>query len=198
MADITSVEDGWMETFTGKKFTFQKPTPEIICIRDIAHALALLTRYNGHTIKFYSVAEHCVLLTRYMRKKGYPTRMLMTCLLHDAAEAYIGDMPRPVKVRLPSFKRVENVIAKVISEKYHLYWPEPKALKSVDRRALTDERAQAMPPSNNHWMADDLEPIGIELKFWSPAQAEAKFMGQYGLLKRKMEEEHPEFEMPSD
>ncbi len=80
-------------TYTGKVFDLLNPTPDKVCIEDIAHSLAYQCRYTGHTREFYSVAQHCVLMAENPDLPGDP----MAKLMHDAAEAYIGDIARPWK-----------------------------------------------------------------------------------------------------
>ena len=82
----------WMTTFTGKRFYPEDPKPEDITIEDLAHALANTCRWGGHTDVFYSVAQHSV-LTSLVADRPYRRGML----LHDGAEAYVGDLPRPLK-----------------------------------------------------------------------------------------------------
>ena len=87
----------WIQTFTGKKFPMHNPNPTLIDIEDIAHALSLLCRFNGHCTRFYSVR---------VAREIYPA-LAMVGLLNDAAEAYLGDMPLPFKAQLPRFNEFE-------------------------------------------------------------------------------------------
>jgi hypothetical protein len=83
-------------------------SPENINIDDIAHALSMMTRANGHITHFYSVAQHCINCTAEAKERGYTQRMQLVCLLHDAAESYIADVPRPVKHRLTGYAALED------------------------------------------------------------------------------------------
>lgn len=85
----------WIQTYTGKKFYPLNPRCEDVCIEDIAHALSLLCRFVGHIKEFYSVAQHSVLVSRFA-----PPGKELFFLLHDAAEAYLGDVSRPIKKHL--------------------------------------------------------------------------------------------------
>lgn len=141
----------WLETYTNKAFYFSDPRPEMVCLPDIAHALAHTCRFNGHTKRFYSVAEHCVLVSHYV-----PLHRAAEGLLHDAAEAYYGDIPRPLKqalwvanepvpygeepgATLHRFRDLEGVLLKIIFDKYGLKWPEPAEVKRIDNELLVTE-----------------------------------------------------------
>ena len=90
----------WMDTFTGKRIDVLRVKADDICIEDIAHSLALQCRFNGHCPRFYSVAEHSVRVSELCEKIGYGREDCLMALLHDAAEAYLGDIIRPVKCGL--------------------------------------------------------------------------------------------------
>jgi hypothetical protein len=98
---------GWMQTFTGRQFFPMDPRPEEVDPTDIAHALSLLCRYNGHVDRFYSVAEHCVHLSYVV-----PPEHALWALLHDATEAYVGDMISPLKIHMPGYRAAEDRAAK--------------------------------------------------------------------------------------
>lgn len=91
----------WILTFSGERFYPFSPAPEEVKTKDIAHALANICRFNGHTRGFYSVAAHSVHVSRLV-----PPEFALEALLHDAAEAYVGDMVRPLKRGLPAFEEV--------------------------------------------------------------------------------------------
>ncbi len=105
-------------TYTKKTFDPLAPKEELIDILDIAHSLSLLCRANGHFPKFYSVGEHCVNCAREAEARGYSARVQLVCLLHDASEAYLSDVTRPVKSALPEYKKIENALADVIYTKW--------------------------------------------------------------------------------
>ncbi len=108
----------WMQTFTGRQFWPVDPRPEDIDILDIAHALSHLCRFAGHVTRFYSVAEHCVRVSRL----GSPhDRMLaLAGLLHDATEAYVVDVPRPLKRFLPGYAEIEARVARCVEARFDL------------------------------------------------------------------------------
>lgn len=137
----------WIQTFTGKRFDYLAPSVDDVCIEDIAHALSLQARYNGHLTKFYSVAQHCIhvatLCEEFAVAQDYSwSNMIHVArwgLLHDAAEAYVGDIPSPLKALLPEFKRIESDIQVVICCAFDLAIQEPLVVKQFDLEMLGTE-----------------------------------------------------------
>ena len=105
-------------TYTGKMFDPIAPDPGKIDIRDMAHALSLLCRANGHFPTFYSVAQHCIACAREAMTRGYSRRVQLGCLLHDGSEAYLSDVTRPVKKALPAYLEIEKPLQDVIWARY--------------------------------------------------------------------------------
>ncbi len=97
-------------TYSGIHFTPASPRPEDISIYDIAHALSLLCRANGHFHEFFSVAAHAINCAEEAKARGYSPRVCLACLLHDASEAYLSDITRPVKAILPIYLEIEAVL----------------------------------------------------------------------------------------
>jgi hypothetical protein len=177
-----TVEDGWIETWSGKAFHFLKPALDEIDIEDIATALGKQCRYGGHVKGdlHYSVAEHCVLLHDWAIGRhgpdGEPCDSL-EFLMHDASEGLgLVDLPRPFKTQLARYYEIEKIAEVAIAEKFGLKYPWSPALKQADSRILRDERAQAMTESGNNWGTDDLVPLGVTLKFWERQQAKEEFL----------------------
>ena len=160
---LYQVEDGWIELVSGRQFHFgAEPSAlaESIQPEDVAYALARLCRYNGHTRRFFSVAEHTLIMEDVCRRKGMTPRQRLTALHHDDAEYIIGDLLRPIKVTMPQFKALEERIDQAVALRFMTEWPMPKWLKEYDARILNDERRRVMNPSPNEWGTDDLEPLG--------------------------------------
>ena len=133
---------GWLTTFTGKQFSFIDPQLDMIDIADIAHHLAMICHWNGACRCHFSVAQHSVCVSRIVPRELQPW-----ALLHDAAEAYCGDMTRPLKALLPEYKMIEKRVLRVIAEKFGLPWPEPPELKGYDDQILKIESTMYMHPS---------------------------------------------------
>jgi len=135
---------GFIETFTNKYVPPFDAKPEHICIEDIAHALSNQCRFSGHTSRFYSVAEHAWLASYYA-----PAHLAAAALMHDAAEAYLIDIPRPLKlyvqffisdVRQFSYYQAEESLLKVIGDKYELkLHPQSETVTKLDNALLVRE-----------------------------------------------------------
>lgn len=109
-----------MNTYSGKKFEPLGITVDDVCIEDIAHALSLLCRGGGHLDRFYSVGQHSLNCAYEAKARAWPNRVILACLLHDASEAYISDVIRPVKKHLTNYFEIEEKIMQVIFEKFRL------------------------------------------------------------------------------
>lgn len=160
----------WLQTYTGKQFWPIDPRPEEIESLDIAHALSQLCRYGGHTNRFYSVAEHCWLMSHAVSPEN-----ALWALLHDATEAYLCDLPRPLKRMMPDYSIYERRLMISICMKYNLLsLTEPEEVKEADNRILIDERARLMADHPVPWI--NLEPLGVQVWGWAPKIAEQKYL----------------------
>jgi hypothetical protein len=174
MGAINLSPECWIQTYTGRHFWPLNPRAEDVSIADIAHALGMKCRFNGHTREFYSVAEHCVVLANFLADDKEVARY---ALMHDAAEAYWPDVPRPIKQAVPILKEYENQIERAIFEKFGLEFPMPERIaatvKAADTRILLDERDRFLPNPPQEWDEDinGLEPLGVFLSGWPPHHA---------------------------
>ena len=159
----------WMQTVTGRAFYPLDPRPEEIHFEDIAGALSKICRYGGHTLKFYSVAEHCVHMAN-----AAPRELALSALMHDASEAYLSDVIRPIKPFLSNYADIERRLEAAIAERFDLPYPLPAEVKRLDNAILADERDQAMTTPPQDWRLPE-KPLGVRLQFWSPDDAEAQF-----------------------
>jgi hypothetical protein len=144
-------------TSSGRYFDIMRPTVDMVVEIDIARGLANTCRFAGHTREFYSVAQHCVLVSKLV-----PREFALAGLLHDAAEAYVGDVVSPLKQYLPNFKTIEQRIERVIARKFGLSFPWPKDVKYADVRALRFERQHLMHPCGD-WNLERYEAVEGEL-----------------------------------
>ena len=122
-------------TYTGEYFYPANPDPEGIHIKDIAHALSMICRGNGHVKTFFSVGQHCIRAAKEAAARGYSERVILACLLHDASEAYMSDVPRPFKKYLKEYLEMENWLLDMIYRKYlgsSLTEGEAKKVKEID------------------------------------------------------------------
>ena len=118
-------------TYTKIMFDPLHPDVDLIDIEDIAHALSMLCRANGHFKSFYSVAQHSINCMKEAKARGYSERIQMACLLHDASEAYLSDVTRPVKAELPRYKEIEAPLQEIIWNKWL-----GKPLSETDRKQV--------------------------------------------------------------
>ena len=105
-------------TRSHKMFDPLHPNAELIDINDIAHALSMLCRANGHFKSFYSVAQHCINCAKEAEARGHSELVQLACLLHDASEAYLSDVTRPVKAELPRYLEIEKPLQDCIWDKF--------------------------------------------------------------------------------
>lgn len=168
----------FMQTATGRKFWPLDPRVEEVFIEDIAHSMSLQCRYAGHCLRFYSVAEHCVLIARKLRWEGVD--VALWALLHDAAEAYTVDVPRPLKRHLVGYKEAEAKVMSVIAERFDLAPEMPAVVHDADNRIIADELANLVPMDWHARYAG--QELGVELKYWSPEKAREEFMATFDAL----------------
>lgn len=136
-------------TYTGVKFYPLDPRPEDINIEDIAHALSNICRFTGHCKEFYSVAQHSILASELATPENK-----MWALLHDASEAYLCDVPRPLKYLegFESFYReAEGELMYAVAERFDLGWPMPDEIHDLDVTMLVTEQRDLMPQSGEPW-----------------------------------------------
>jgi hypothetical protein len=167
--------------------------PEHICLEDIAHSLAQQCRYAGHTSVHYSTAEHCVLISQWMEDHGWRLDMCFGGLMHDAHEAYTGDISRPVQRALGEqasmvLKALQGRLDAAIAGRYGfnqqlLY---TNAVKMCDTRILNDERKALLGEEAQDWGLGQHMPLGVVIRAWSPAVAEVRFLDRFKDLKERM------------
>jgi hypothetical protein len=190
---VARTDDTYIRTYTGRKFWPLDPTPEELDMEDIAHALSLVCRFTGHTYCFYSVADHSLRVSALaeqmvLARTKLRSREVMTLareialwgLLHDASEAYLCDVPSPIK-RAPGlgqlYKGFERKLMEVITERYDLIPHEPAVVKEADRILLNTEMRDLM--HGAHWdlgiLPDTIFPL-------DPQRAEVEFLRRFDAL----------------
>ena len=167
----------YITTFTGKHFDPANPVIEEIDIKDIAHALSLICRANGHTRFFYSVAQHSITCYREAKTRGYSRRIQLGCLLHDGSEAYLSDVTRPIKSKLTEYLKMENQLQEAIWNHFinePLSDIEKKVIFEIDDQILSYEFLHLLPES----ISDDYKLITSNpiLKFVDPTIIETEFI----------------------
>lgn len=162
----------YIETYTGTKFYFLKPTPAMIHIEDIAHALANQCRFTGHSNRFYSVAEHSVRVAGLCENK-------LAGLLHDASEAYLTDVASPVKQYLLNYKTLEDAIMKAIATKFGFPFPFEHEVHVADKVLLAVEADKFIASHGKEWPVRDQFRSDIHPQGWTPERAEKEFLAYF-------------------
>jgi uncharacterized protein len=192
MSKVRSVEHasdvfvGMIQTYTGRLFSLETPDSSQVNIRDIARALSCLCRFGGHVRHFYSVAQHCLLMARRFRSES-KIEEAKWALLHDAAEAYVMDMPRPIKYmgEMSHYRTIEHRVQKAIFEKFGLVGSYPPIIKELDKKIVLSE-AKTLLSQFNHPEWIELKKLGWEKipirPLLSPAQAERAYLREFKLL----------------
>ncbi|WP_245445293.1 HD domain-containing protein [Agrobacterium rosae] len=168
----------FMQTYTGRQYWPCDPRPHEVFIEDIAHSLSLQCRYAGHCLRFYSVAEHSVLIARSLAAIHAP-EVALAGLLHDAPEAYCVDIPRPLKPYLTNYKDIEQKNWLAIAARFQIDRELPDEVHDSDNRIIADELVNLVPMP---WHARHNNPLGVRLRYWSPEKAEREFMATFDAL----------------
>jgi hypothetical protein len=168
MTSLTRARGDWMQTYTGRAFYPLDPSPTDIDPADIAHALSMLCRYGGHSKRFYSVAEHCLLMSDAVAPEH-----ALWAMLHDATEAYVGDMIRPLKHSMPAYRETEDRIMAAICTRFGLSYRCPAEVKAADNRILRDERDALMGTAPLPWTSiENVPALGVRIRCWEPTVVE--------------------------
>ncbi|UWQ29891.1 hypothetical protein [Leisingera sp. M523] len=158
----------------GGYFDFEAPGSCDFTIDDIAHALSHLCRFTGHCQRFYSVAEHSVHASRIV-EPGFE----LEALLHDAAEAFIGDIAAPLKSLLPDYAVIEDRVENAVLSRLGVPVKKSAVVKLADLQMLKAEQAQAMGHREPWALLAGLPDADVHLKFWTPEAARAEFVNRY-------------------
>lgn len=163
--------------YSGAELDFRNPSASLFTIEDIAHGLSLICRYAGQCRDFYSVAEHCLHVSNLVPENAF------AALMHDAAEAFVGDITRPLKQMLPQYKQIERTVEEAISARFNVPMPMPGPVKQADLAVLAAEQAQLMPPGTNRWAAAaGIQPAPIRVRCLTPREAKAAFLDRFRKL----------------
>jgi 5'-deoxynucleotidase YfbR-like HD superfamily hydrolase len=178
----TSLQPGpYIQTLSGRRVNPFDASPEDIDPTDIATALSNLCRFGGHSSAFYSVAQHSAIVADLLERAGATPDELMAALLHDAAEAYLGDIPHPIKHRSElgaHFKAAEKDLEQVIERRFEL--PDAAArIKAIDRALLATERRRFSRVAWNWPELEGVAALDIEIEPWPPERAAREFLDRY-------------------
>jgi len=167
-----------VSTKSGRRVALLNPSPSQIVIGDIAHGLAHQCRFNGQTSKFYSVAQHSVLVASIL-----PRELRLAGLLHDASEAYLGDVVQPLKDLLPEYQAIEENFCKVLGMRFGVNLQHNDAIRHADLVVLATERRDLMPMDMADWSSiAGITPMSRTIKPMPPEAASAQFMEMFFTL----------------
>src|SRR5579885_1941778 len=172
---IRNKKDFWFNTYTGQKVYLIEPDPATLLIADVAHHLSLIARFNGATRTHYSVAQHSVLCSLHGDQN-----FALSILMHDAQEAFLGDMHRPLKREMTAYRYIERLFERALAKKfgYCIRGDAHKAIKYVDNRMLFTESRDLLPNKNLNWK-DEVEPFPWQIMPWTPKKAERAFLQRF-------------------
>jgi hypothetical protein len=160
---------------SGNYFSLQTPEQSVFTIEDIAHALAHICRYTGHCSSHYSVAQHAVLVSHVV-----PIEHAFAGLMHDAAEAFIGDVAKPLKDMLPDYRHIEERIEAAVFARFGLPPTMPPSVKAADRVLLRTEQRDLMGANGHVWTyTADIQPLPERIHPWPAPAARQIFLDRF-------------------
>mgnify|MGYP003433643820 FL=1 len=176
---VTRIKGPTIMLASGSYFDLEDPASSEFGIEDIAHALAHICRYTGHCRTFYSVAQHSVLVSRVV-----PPEHAFHGLMHDAAEAFIGDVAKPLKILLPDYKVIEDRIEAAVFARFGLPAKLPQCVKDADRVLLRTEQRDLMGADGHQWsFTEGTAPLAERIEPLPPAEAKWLFLTRYAALR---------------
>lgn len=166
-------------TKSGRQVSLLNPLSSQIDIGDIAHGLAYQCRFNGQTTRFYSIAQHCLMVASIL-----PDHLKLAGLLHDAAEAYVGDIVQPLKLLLPDFQVIEDRFMQAIGLRLGITLGHHPDIKHADLVALATEKRDLLPRERCNWaVLDGISPMSRMTLPMTPEQAEEAYLKTFFALR---------------
>lgn len=162
---------------SGTYFDFEAPETSAFTIKDIAHALSHICRFGGHCPTFYSVAQHSVLAS-YAAPEGFEFEALM----HDAHEAFVGDMVKPLKILLPAYAEIEDRIERAVRSRFGLPLEMSPEVKQVDLGMLASEQRSLLNNSDHWQLTRGVEAFRFRIVPWDPVIAKYAFLDRFNQL----------------
>jgi 5'-deoxynucleotidase YfbR-like HD superfamily hydrolase len=176
--------DGSIQTVSGRWLNPLAPDPASIDVGDIAQALANQCRFGGHSRAFYSVAQHSTIVSDVCAERGATAAEALAALLHDAGEAYLVDLPHPLKHRSalgPPYREAEKLLEEAIRARFDLV-AQPAEMKPIDRSLLATERRTFASTIDAWPELEGFEPLEIEIEPWEPPRARREFLERFERL----------------
>ena len=172
---------GWIQTHSGRVFYPGALQSDDICIEDVAHHLSLTCRFAGAVQEFYSVAQHAIHVSQVCELIDQASALWG--LLHDASEAYLGDVTTPLKHApwMAGYREHEMALQAAIYGRFGLTGPPPASVRMADRRMLVTEMRDLL-PGPARWVRFNVEPMSFTVLPWPPPIAEARFLARFDTL----------------
>jgi 5'-deoxynucleotidase YfbR-like HD superfamily hydrolase len=168
-----------IQTFSGKMVNIFNASPEMIDINDIAHALPMIARWNGQIRTFYSVGAHSIQVSNRIKHMGGTEQEQLQGLMHDASEAYLSDIPSPIKREFENVQAAEERLQEIIFEKFNLVWPMSELVHRADTDCLIHE-AKELFVRKHDWVKDyavsqdyDRVTVAVDDALTSPSGCQA-------------------------
>lgn len=186
--DLVSIKKNFIQTIKGNLFDYDSIETNIFDIDDIAHSLSNQCRWAGHTREFYSVGQHSVLCARQAFIEGYDYPTQFECLMHDGPEAYVVDLPRPLKRAVPEYCVLEMKIESEFRKRFNLPESMSPDVRIVDDRMLITEYFQLIDNNNGRFhetslSQTDWQPFtDLEIVPWTPEKTKKEFLREYHYL----------------
>lgn len=158
----------------GQFFDLLHPENSEYSIDVIASALSNLCRYTGHVTRFYSVAEHSVLVSKIV-----PPKLALAGLLHDASEAFVGDVSSPLKKLVPAYREIEDNIQADIARRFGLEYPFPEEIHKADKQLYWAERKMIAPAVDALWHKEFRASRKVEPQGWTPVRSKREFLKRF-------------------
>lgn len=163
--------------FSGSYFDFEAPESSAFTIEDIAHGLSMICRFAGQCGRFYSVAQHSVHVSEIV-----PPEHAYQGLMHDAPEAFVGDMAKPLKVMLPEYSVIEKRVEAAVFRRFNVAAPLHPSIKEADVVMLVTEQRQLMKNRDDWLYTRGRTPLDFEIPAWTPGQAKSRFLKRFHAL----------------
>ena len=169
-----------MQLYSGRKFYPGNLSPDMVDIRDIAAALSKVCRFGGHTLRFFSVAEHSIVVSKLVKHYTKSDELALQGLLHDVQEAYVGDFPTPLKRYFPQLNQIQDMAWEACAAKLGQPAVLDPIVKQCDLECLTLEVRQNMAkPIDVDWSGLKEPGYTVALEFLDPKKAERRFLRRY-------------------
>ncbi len=167
-----------LTTYSGKDFDLAQPNASLLSIEDVAHSLSQLCRFTGHCVRFYSVAQHSVLVSMLV-----PPELAYVGLMHDITESVLGDVASPLKDLLPDYRWLEQRVWLSMAIQYDLPVCMPRGVKYADLQALALEKKHLMPDTGPWAILHGVEVPNLSLYTQTPDEAKRSFLRRYAELR---------------